>query len=201
MNAKDRTKRHFNETASEYNSSGNGKFVAPMYEALLNEIGKIRGGKLLDVGCGNGNLFNCIPDKRYELYGVDFAENMISEAKINCGEKAAFFTADAERLPFEDNTFDIVTCNASFHHYIHPNAVLREMHRVLKKGGTLIIGDPFIPAIVRPLMNLLTKLSTEGDYHFYGLSEMKKLFIRNGFSHLSSERTGEHTALHTAHKI
>ena len=201
MNAKDRTKRHFNETASEYNSSGNGKFVAPMYEALLNEIGKIRRDKLLDVGCGNGNLFKCISDKRYELYGVDFAENMISEAKINYGEKAAFFTADAESLPFEDNTFDIVTCNASFHHYIHPNSVLREMHRVLKKGGTLIIGDPFIPAVVRPLMNLLTKLSTEGDYHFYGLSEMKKLFIKNGFSPLSSERTGEHTALYTAHKI
>lgn len=197
MNTKDRTKQHFNKTASEYNSSGNGKFVAPMYETLLNEIGKISGGKLLDIGCGNGNLFKCIPDKKYELYGVDFAENMISEAKINCGEKASFFMADAESLPFDDNTFDILTCNASFHHYIHPDAVLKEMHRVLKKGGTLIIGDPYILAIVRPLMNVLTKFSTEGDYHFYGLSEMKKRFVKNGFYPLSSVRTGEHTA----HKI
>ena len=201
MNAKDRTKQHFNETASEYNSSGNGKFVAPMYEDLLNEIGKIPGGKLLDIGCGNGNLFNCIQDKKYELYGVDFAEKMISEAKINCGEKALFFTADAEKLPFDDNTFDILTCNASFHHYIHPDAVLKEMCRVLKKGGTLIIGEPYIPAIFRPLMNVLIKFSTEGDYHFYGLKEMKRILIKNGFSPLSSERTGEHTALHTAHKI
>lgn len=201
MNLKDRTKQHFNETAYEYNNSSNGKFVAPMYETLLNEIEKIPDGKLLDIGCGNGNLFNCIPDKKYELYGVDFAENMISEAKLNCGEKASFLTADAERLPFDDNTFDIITCNASFHHYIHPDAVLKEMHRVLKTGGTLIIGDPYIPAIVRPLMNVLTKFSTEGDYHFYGLSEMKKILIKNGFSPLSSKRMGEHTALHTANKI
>ena len=201
MNTKDRTKQHFNETAAEYNSSSDGKFVAPMYEALLDEIRKIPCGKLLDIGCGNGNLFKYIPDKKYELYGVDFAENMISEAKINCGKKALFFTADAEKLPFDDNTFDIITCNASFHHYIHPNVVLKEMHRVLKKGGTLIIGEPYIAAVFRPLMNVLTKLSTEGDYHFYGLNEMKKLFIKNGFSPLSSERTGEHTALHTAHKI
>lgn len=59
-----------------------------MHEALLNEIGKIPGGKLFDVGCENGNLFNCIPAKKYELYGVDFAENMILKAKIKCGEKA-----------------------------------------------------------------------------------------------------------------
>ena len=57
MDAKDRTKRHFNETAADYNNSHDGKFVEPMYEALLGEIRKKECGTILDVGCGNGNLF------------------------------------------------------------------------------------------------------------------------------------------------
>lgn len=200
-NAKMKTKRHFNETASDYSNSNDGKFVQPMYEALVKEINRTPGGKLLDVGCGNGMLFTLLSEEQYEMFGIDFSENMITEAEKACGDKASFCVADAEKLPFDGDTFDMITCNASFHHYIHPDTVLMEMNRVLKPGGMLIIGDPYIPAFVRPLMNVLTKLSNEGDYHFYGMKEMKKHFLKNGFSPISAERTGEHTALYTAKKI
>lgn len=200
-NSQEKTKKHFNETASDYNNSSDGKFVEPMYDVIVKEIQKLENGKILDVGCGNGNLFTFLSDEKYELYGIDFSENMIREAKNNCKQKAEFFVADAENLPFNDNTFDIVVCNASFHHYIHPNTVLEEMHRVLKDGGKLLIGDPYMPTIVRPVVNLFTKFSDSGDYHFYGLDEMKKLFRKNGFNPISSIKTGNHTAFHIAEKI
>ena len=200
MNAKERTKQHFNETAEDYNNSEDGKFVRPMYEEWVNEIQKSESGKILDVGCGNGNLFALLPDEKYELFGVDFSENMIMEAKDKCREKASFLVADAEKLPFDDDTFNIIVCNASFHHYIHPDIVLMEMQRVLKEGGKLLIGDPYFPTPVRPMINLLTKFSPEGDHHFYGKSEMKKLFIKNGFVPISFKKTGDHTALHIAEK-
>lgn len=201
INAKDKTKQHFNNVAQNYNDSDDGKFVAPMYDIIIEEIQKSEDGKILDVGCGNGNLFMLLPDEKYELFGIDFSENMILEAKHNCKTKASFSVADAENLPFEDNTFDIVVCNASFHHYIHPNTVLMEMQRVLKNGGKLLIGDPYVPSLVRPFVNVLTKFSDKGDYHFYGLNEMKKLFEKNGFISVSSLKTGEHTAFHIAEKI
>ena len=200
INAKEKTKQHFNETASDYNNSSDGKFVEPMYEVIVEEIQKLQGGKILDVGCGNGNLFTYLPDGKYGLFGVDFSENMIEEAKKKCGQKATFSVADAENLPFDNDAFDIIVCNASFHHYIHPDTVLKEMHRVLKDGGNVLIGDPFIPAFVRPIMNVFTKFSKNGDYHFYGLDEMKKLFVKNGFVPVSSIRTGDHTAFHIAKK-
>ena len=90
MNAKERTKQHFNETAKHYNNSKDGKFVEPMYENLVKEISKSKSGKILDVGCGNGNLFEMLPDEKYELTGVDFSENMIIEAKDKCKDKASF---------------------------------------------------------------------------------------------------------------
>lgn len=200
MNSKEKTKQHFNETASSYNTSDDGKFVSEMYDVMVDEIQKSQPGKILDVGCGNGNLFTFLPDGKYELFGVDFSENMIIEAKKNCKVKASFSVSDAENLPFDDDTFDIVVCNASFHHYIHPNIVLEEMHRVLKDGGKLLIGDPYIPNGLRGLMNVLLRFSDSGDYHIYGLKEMEDLFVDTGFNPVSSLKTGKRTAFYIARK-
>lgn len=199
-NSEEKTKQHFNETASDYNNSSDGKFVEPMYDVIVREIQKSQSGKILDVGCGNGNLFTLLPDGKYELFGVDFSQNMIREAEGKCGNKATFSVADAENLPFDSNAFDIIVCNASFHHYIHPDSVLDEMYRVLKDGGKLLIGDPYIPTVARPVMNVLTRFSDSGDYHFYGLGEMKKLFLKHGFTPVSSFKTGKDTAFHIALK-
>lgn len=201
MNAKEKTMNHFNDTAFDYNNSKDGKFVASMYDVLVEEILKFPGGKILDVGCGNANLFGLLPNGKYELHGIDFSENMILEAKNNCRVEASFSVGDAEKLPFEDDTFDIIVCNASFHHYVHPNEVLREMHRVLKDGGKLLIGDPYIPTLIRPLINRITKYGDSGDYHFYGISEMGKMFLKNGFTPVLSKRTGDRTVFHIAEKI
>lgn len=200
MNSKEKTMKHFNETASDYNNSDDGKFVKEMYATLVEEIQKTESGKILDVGCGNGNLFKMLPENKYELFGVDFSENMILEAKNSCKGKATFSVADAERLPFKDNTFNIVVCNASFHHYIHPDAVLSEMRRVLKKGGQLLIGDPYIPTGLRSVMNVMLRFSDSGDYHIYGVSEMENLLKENGLSPLSSQKTSKRTALYVASK-
>lgn len=200
MNTKEKTKQHFNETAFDYNDSDDGKFVQEMYDVLVDEILKLDSGNILDVGCGNANLFNLLPNGKYGLFGIDFSENMIIEANNNCNVDASFRVADAERLPFDDDTFDMIVCNASFHHYIHPNAVLCEMHRVLKDGGKVLIGDPYIPTPIRGLMNKVLKYSDEGDYHIYGLNEMESLFEDNCFSPISSQKTGRRTALHIAVK-
>jgi ubiquinone/menaquinone biosynthesis C-methylase UbiE len=200
MNAKEKTKNHFDKTAQDYNDSSDGKFVDGMYEPLVKEIQKSESGRILDVGCGNGNLFRFLPDGKYELHGIDFSENMIGQAKRNCKTQASFSVADAEHLPFDDNSFDIIVCNASFHHYICPDAVLKEMRRVLKPSGKLLIGDPYVPGIARPLINVLIKFSKKGDYHIYGFNEMQELMLKNELIPLSSFKTGEHTALHIAGK-
>jgi SAM-dependent methyltransferase len=55
------------------------------------------------------------------------------------------------------------------------------MRRVLRPGGKLIIGDPYVPGFARPFLNILIKFSEKGDYHFYGLDEMQELFLKNDF--------------------
>lgn len=96
--------------------------------------------------------------------------------------------------------FDILVCNASFHHYTEPKAVLNEMNRVAKSGAVILIGDPYMPGLLRPLVNLLTKFSDEGDFHYYGVKEMRKLLETHGFKLTKCSRTGKHSVLFVAKK-
>lgn len=200
MDAKEKSRQHFDAIASDYNKSGDGKFVNSMYRPLITEIMTVKGGKLLDIGCGNGNLFGLLDHKKYDLYGIDFSDNMIAEAKVKYGDIAKLYTSDAAALPFDEGTFDIIICNASFHHYTEPDAVIREMSRVIKPGGTLLIGDPYVPGPFRWLANMMTKYSDHGDYHFYSKDEMHQLLAAHGFVLKNAACTGKRTILFKAIK-
>ena len=80
-------------------------------------------GKILDVGCAQGNFkVNC----KSEYSGIDFPD-------------------DIHELPHDDNTFDIVFCNHVLEHVLSPVIVLTEMKRVMDKDGFMIIGVPCCP--------------------------------------------------------
>lgn len=179
---KENSKINFNEQAPIYNEKGDGKFVAPMYNEIVNRIVIANPKKLLDVGCGTGNvLMKLDTSSGLKLYGLDISDKMIETAKKNLGSKAELKVGDSEYMPWEDNSFDVIVCNASFHHYPNPEKVLLEMKRVLSENGTLIIGDPTGPVIVRQLLNLFCKISSNGDYKIYSKDEIKRMLVKCGF--------------------
>jgi len=110
-----------------------------------------------------------------KIIGIGLSEEMISVAKNKLGQRADCILADAENLPFEDECFDIVYCNDSFHHYPQPMKALEEMNRVLKTGGTIIIGDCYLKGLKRQIINRLMRFSHEGDIKIYSESEMKEM--------------------------
>lgn len=98
------------------------------------------GSKVLDVGANDGALLQVLKDKRdCEVYGVDMSEVAIAKAK----EKGIdVILSDAEHLPFEDATFDVVTLNEVLIHLVNPAIVLKEIRRVLKPSGYLLGSVP-----------------------------------------------------------
>lgn len=181
-NSTEKTKLHFDNIAASYDESSDGRFCAHAYESLKNEVEKFNSGKLLDVSCGTGAVLSLLQHSSLEKYGVDFSEKMIKEARNNIGENAKLYVASAETMPFAESTFDVVTCSFAFHHYIHPEMVLKEFRRVMKAGATLIIADPFVPQPIRSIMNPLLRFSDNGDFHMYGRKELNRLMKENGFS-------------------
>ena len=100
---------------------------------------------VLDVACGTGDMAISLAEQSCTVTGVDISEEMLEIAKQKTASATShlspftFRLADAEHLPFEDNTFDAVTCAFGVRNFMHLEQGLGEMLRVLKPDGTMEI--------------------------------------------------------------
>ncbi|EJO5348844.1 methyltransferase domain-containing protein [Clostridium botulinum] len=99
--------------------------------------------KILELGCGDASLwnknFNHIP-ANWEITLTDFSEGMLKDAKKNLGEKRSRFNfriVNAESIPFEDESFNVVIANHMLYHVPNINKALKEINRVLESEGIL----------------------------------------------------------------
>ena len=110
-------------------------------------IGHISGGKVLDVATGNGGFIHFLLDglQDYEeIIGIDTKEGLESSFEEQFAEKPVRYQKmDAARMEFTDESFDTVCISNSLHHMPDLNSTLREMLRVLKLGGQLIIHEMY----------------------------------------------------------
>lgn len=176
-----RSKDLFDKEAQTYENSQDGKFCSRAYPAIIETINGLPGNAHLDVGCGTGTILSKLSSKA-KLCGIDLSEKMIARAKKTLKDNAELITGDAEALPWPTQTFDTVSCTFSFHHYPNPEKVLSEMSRVLKKGGCLILADPWMPFPFQPIMNFFCRYSKGGDHHIYKKAEMQRLLIKAGLN-------------------
>jgi ubiquinone/menaquinone biosynthesis C-methylase UbiE len=120
-------------------------------EAVVEEVKQhtdIRGKNILDVGCGTGGISVAFARAGAKVVGLDSGNTDPVNIKMATArakkEKAdiAFVRGDAQQLPFQDRTFDVVVCNDVIEHVARPKELAREVSRVLKPGGILYLSAP-----------------------------------------------------------
>jgi ubiquinone/menaquinone biosynthesis C-methylase UbiE len=103
---------------------------------LLEAVGAGPEIRILDVACGSGSMTAMAAASGAQVQGVDFSPNMVAEATRR-HPTMSFRVADAEALPFAENTFDAVVIGFGVHHFPFPVRALAEAHRVLRARGRL----------------------------------------------------------------
>lgn len=113
-------------------------------ELILRLIGPVSGKRVLDVGCGDGVLSVRLAQAGADVTGLDNEPRMLAAARCRANEaglKVAFVKGDAQSLPFADSAFDIVVAVTVLCFVPVPPRAVREMARVLRPGGRLVIGE------------------------------------------------------------
>lgn len=199
----EKTRDDYEKIAEEFSRSRNQLW--PEQKELKVYIHK--GDRVLDLGCGNGRLFDLFRimgvQDEIDYTGIDGSEKSVTIAKRRYGDK--FLVADILSLPFSDNYFDSIWSIAVFHHI--PSKALRlrtlaETRRVLKPGGKVIMTcwNLYQPQYLKLLLKFaLSKILGKSKldfkdvfvpwgeiriqryYHAFTKKELKKLFVKAGF--------------------
>lgn len=137
----------FNQEALRYDewyTTPMGRLVDQVETQLAMSMLPIKAGMhVLDAGCGTGNFSLKLLQKGVKVTGIDVSQEMLAIArkKIEAAEMtAAFLEMDIYRLDFPDNTFDGILSMAAFEFIHAPEEALKELFRVLKPGGHLLVG-------------------------------------------------------------
>ena len=140
-----KARSEFSKWAPTYDSHWlNHYLFEPSHALLMAELKSVRPGRMLDIGCGTAELGSRLASRGWQVCGLDLCEKMLhhGRTKSNGGPGNLHLTVgDSEHLPFASASFDVLTCANSFHHYPHQKSVVREMFRVLRPGGRLLLLD------------------------------------------------------------
>src|SRR5205814_9061074 len=125
-----------------------GKVLAPVTDRLLSALHLRSGVRGLDLGCGMDETTRQLArtlDKPNEIVGLELNPDLVETTKkLSSGEQhgVSFEQGDVSALEFADNSFDFVFARYLLMHLFEPEAVLKEMLRVCKSGGTVAVQEP-----------------------------------------------------------
>lgn len=137
------SKLYFEAVADQWDGLRSAYFSDAVREVVIRKAYLHPDMIVADIGAGTGYMAAGLAGKVSEVHVVDGSAAMLAEARKNLAhfDNITFHEADGMQLPFEDGTLDAVFANMYLHHCPQPEAAIREMVRVLRPGGRLLISD------------------------------------------------------------
>jgi len=181
--------REYSKIAAEYDNRWR-FYIEASIRGTLQRLHVTPDSRALDVGCGTGalleSLSRAVPQAQFA--GVDLSEEMLRVARSRLPSTVNLTRARAEMLPFGEATFDFVFSTNAFHFIRNPLASLREMGRVLKPAGTLVITDWCDDYLACRVCDLFLRLFSRAHVRTYGSGECRQILVDAGLSKVRVER-------------
>ncbi len=186
MDVKALVEQQFSRAAARYATRPvhGGPDVARMLEAARLEGGE----RVLDLGCGPGHTALAFAERAGEVVGLDLSASMLELARDAARRRGLsnlrFERGDAERLPFDDAEFDVVTTRYSAHRYPQPLSALGEAARVLRPGGVFLLLDSISPedSTQDTFLNAIELVRDPSHVRNHRISEWRCMLEATGFS-------------------
>jgi len=183
--------RDFTPIASIYDSS---RQIPPfildvVFDRLLKEDILPESGKVLDVGCGTGQLANHLAKRGYNLTGIDVSREMLNLAKQKLGPGffATFETGFAQRLSFADNSFDLVVASKLFQHISKWRDAIAEIVRV-SRPATYFVHINESGAFRHSVRRKMEEISDEAGFTNRYVGTIDQHAVASTFVNLGCER-------------
>ncbi len=139
-----RIREQFSHLARQY-ATASGEMHHNAIRRLLTATCVTHNDTVLDVACGAGQVALAFAEVAHEVAGLDVTPAMIGKAQTLQAESGIenvrWYVGDVYHLPFDDDTFSIVTCRYALHHLLDPATVVAEMSRVCAQGGRVALVD------------------------------------------------------------
>jgi demethylmenaquinone methyltransferase/2-methoxy-6-polyprenyl-1,4-benzoquinol methylase len=157
-----------------------------MREEALGMIDVQETDRVLDVGCGTGFGTEALLEHSEDVHGIDQSEHQLQQAWRKLGKHGpvSFYRGDAERLPFADDSFDVVWSSGSIEYWPDPVAGLRECRRVARPGGDVLVVGPNDPATT------IFQRIADAIMLFYDEAEATRMFQAAGFEEFEHRTMG-----------
>ena len=128
------------------------KYCRQLYQNWVNRVFdryKIKNGRLLEIGCGTGSFTHgLVNNSRFsKVHAIDISPTFLSVARKRVGDSinnVKYYACDANYLPFQANSFDIIVGSAVLHHFIDYPDTLRQCKRLLSENGYAVFFEPVI---------------------------------------------------------
>ncbi|MGG7620887.1 methyltransferase domain-containing protein [Bacillus coreaensis] len=160
----------------------NHSFVSKYGNSLIGVLAPRKGERILDLGCGTGDLAKRLFDQGVHVIGVDKSNNMITLALEKYPE-IPFFVQDATQLPYT-NEFDAVFSNATLHWVTKPKQALDCIYKSIKQGGRFIAefgGKGNVQSIIDEISHQLGRDITDSPWYYPSIGEYSSLMEEVGF--------------------
>lgn len=135
---------YFNSIAKDWNKIRVDYFKDELREIAINSV-DIKGKVIADLGAGTGFISLRVGEEANLVFPIDSSKNMLKELHKSAKDKNLNniypIKGSLEDLPLFDNSVDIIFMNMALHHVKNPDVAIKEMNRVLKKDGQLVITD------------------------------------------------------------